>query len=298
MLSLPKISIVTPSFNQGIFLEETILSVLGQGYPNLEYFIIDGGSNDSSVEIIKKYENRLTFWCSEKDNGQSQAINKGFSMATGDIFAWLNSDDILMPHSLFLMANEYNSVGTRNILFFGDCIRFKECSTGVTCFGSNVNSDSTKYDLRICDYIFQPSSFWSKEIWIDVGPLNESLFYTFDWEWFLRAKEKKYIFKPLSKVFSLYRIHDAHKSSNGGKIRQAEISEVYNRFSYPEISNLYSSIISDLDNSLKRNIFIQTKRKIIIKFNNKLDKFSFLKKIDKKYKNYPDSLLDGLCKMI
>ena len=297
MLSFPKISIVTPSFNQGLFLEETILSVLGQGYPNLEYFIIDGGSSDNSVEIIKKFENRLSFWCSEKDNGQSQAINKGFSMATGDIFAWLNSDDILMPHSLFLMANEYNSAGSSNILYFGDCIRFKESLSGVTCFGSNVTADSTKFDLKICDYIIQPSSFWSKEIWIDVGPLNESLYYTFDWEWFLRAKEKKYIFKPLSKVFSLYRIHDAHKSSNGGRIRQAEISEMYKRFSHPEIANLYNSIISDLDNSLKKNIFFRLKRKLIRKCNNKLDKLSYLKKINKKYNNYPDFLLDGLCKM-
>lgn len=94
---LPKISIVTPSFNQAEFIEATIQSVLDQGYPNLEYIIIDGGSTDGSVEIIKKYEIHLHFWCSEPDGGQYDAINKGFTHSTGEIMAWLNSDDIYYP---------------------------------------------------------------------------------------------------------------------------------------------------------------------------------------------------------
>ena len=93
MKVLPKISIVTPSFNQAEFLEQTIESVLSQGYPNLEYFVMDGGSNDRSVEIIKKYESHLAGWVSEKDRGQSHAINKGLNLSTGDVFNWLNSDD-------------------------------------------------------------------------------------------------------------------------------------------------------------------------------------------------------------
>jgi GT2 family glycosyltransferase len=107
MIDLPKISIVTPSFNQGKFLEKTILSVLEQGYPNLEYIIIDGGSTDNSVEIIRKYENRLAYWVSEPDCGQSNAINKGFERATGEILGWLNSDDWYHPGALKAVAEVF-----------------------------------------------------------------------------------------------------------------------------------------------------------------------------------------------
>src|SRR5690606_31772171 len=100
----PKISIVTPSYNQGQFIEETILSILNQNYPNLEYIIIDGGSTDNTVEIIKKYEDRITYWVSEKDNGQADAINKGLEQCTGEIFNWINSDDYLAKKSLYSIA--------------------------------------------------------------------------------------------------------------------------------------------------------------------------------------------------
>ncbi len=103
----PRITIVTPSYNQGQYIEETILSVINQDYPNLEYIIIDGGSSDNTVEIIKKYSDRITYWISEKDNGQAHAINKGFRKATGDILNWLNSDDQLQPGALKIIAQRF-----------------------------------------------------------------------------------------------------------------------------------------------------------------------------------------------
>src|SRR5450759_2806690 len=103
-----KISVITPSYNQGQFLEETILSVINQNYPNLEYFIIDGGSTDNSIEIIKKYEKHLTYWVSEKDNGQAHAINKGFKKATGDIVCWINSDDLLIQGAINTISNYFS----------------------------------------------------------------------------------------------------------------------------------------------------------------------------------------------
>ena len=107
MLKLPRISIITPTFNQAGFIEQTINSVLGQGYPNLEYIIIDGGSTDGTVDLIRKYETQLAYWVSEKDGGQSNAINKGLKFATGDIIAYINSDDYYLDGAFERVANAY-----------------------------------------------------------------------------------------------------------------------------------------------------------------------------------------------
>src|ERR1043165_3339789 len=120
-----KISIVTPSFNQGRFLEETILSVLDQNYPNLEYIVIDGGSTDETLDVIRKYEDRITYWVSEKDRGQVHAINKGIEKTTGDIFGFLNSDDVYLPGTFKTVA-EYFEGHPNSEWICGDTIMFGE----------------------------------------------------------------------------------------------------------------------------------------------------------------------------
>lgn len=225
----PKISIVTPSFNQGKFIEETIMSVIGQGYPNLEYIIIDGGSTDETVDIIKKYEKHLTYWISEKDNGQSHAINKGFAVASGDILGWLNSDDMYMPYTFSYISKLVNIAKAG--IYFGNCIHFKENAEGLTSFGSNIVNFHFNSLLTNIDYIIQPSSFWTKQTWREVGNLREDLHYGFDWEWYLRAQTFGINFESVSKCLSMYRFHETHKSSTGGLKRLQELCSVYNLYS-------------------------------------------------------------------
>lgn len=178
----PKISIVTPSFNQGQFIEETIRSVLLQGYPNLEYIIMDGGSTDNSVEIIKKYEPFLSYWVSEKDDGQSHAINKGYQRATGEVINWLNSDDYYERGALF-------KVGAA----------FMKPETNVYCGISRIFGKEKEYytngtDIYPCNLektigwarIDQPETFFRKRVWDELGALDQRFHYVMDRDLWMR----------------------------------------------------------------------------------------------------------------
>jgi len=221
----PTISIITPSFNQGQFIEETIRSVLFQEYPNLEYIIIDGCSSDNSLEIIKKYENWLTYWISEKDGGQSSALNKGFKMAKGNILGWLNSDDYYPPGSLLKVGKFFAENQECNFLsgdgeFFGNPskkINFK------------INADSYNfYELlkyHNGKYLPQPSVFFSKNCFSEVGGLDESLKYTMDLDLWLKLS-KKHKLNYLPQTLSMLRQHDDAKTIKNNEIAMAEVEKV------------------------------------------------------------------------
>ena len=249
-----KISIVTPSFNQGQFIEDTILSVIGQNYPNVEYIIMDGGSTDNTVEIIKKYESKISYWVSEPDEGQAAAINNGFSIATGDILMWLNSDDMLMPNILNYIVSSVEKKG--NGLFFGNCINFKE-GNDLTSYGSDVIKANERFKINEVDFIIQPSSFWTRKTWIQVGRLNTTLHFGFDWEWFIRAKEAGIKFFPISKTLSIYRWHDSHKTGTGGKQRQIELASIYEQYN-PRLVPLYQLLTNE------RNVSFSKMSKLVL----------------------------------
>lgn len=189
MSELPKISIVTPSFNDAAYLERTIESVLEQGYPNLEYIIVDGASTDGSVDIIRKYRHSLAWWCSEPDGGMYDAINKGFSHATGEIMGWINSDDIHHPGSLFILAEvfgEHKDVnwiqGIPNVVDEKGRLVYISPHAVVDKFWFYL-----KRHIRSKRYIQQESTFWRRSLWEKAGGyVSTKVKYAGDFELWLR----------------------------------------------------------------------------------------------------------------
>jgi glycosyltransferase involved in cell wall biosynthesis len=228
--SWPRISIVTPNYNYGHFLEATIRSVLLQDYPNLEYIIIDGGSTDSSLDIIKKYEDHLTVVVSEKDRGQAHALNKGFSYATGDIMAWLNSDDIYLPNSLKTIAEVFSLFPELNWITSAmpsSCDREENISMGKSPgFSKNFFAVGGylgfPYSTR---WIQQESTFWTRSLWEQSGcMINEAKSLAFDFELWHRF----YTFTKLTTVdapLGSFRVHPVQRSrSNFDLYRQEALS--------------------------------------------------------------------------
>ena len=191
-MNYPKISIVTPNYNKGEYLEYTINSVLSQNYPNLEYIIIDGGSTDNSINIIKKYENELSYWVSEPDNGMYHAIKKGFDKSTGDIMAWINSDDMYHPMSFYTIAEIFNRYSQVNWLV-GASTHFDKYNRTISVYPSRYFS---RINLLTNDYqwIQQESSFWRRNLWNKVGGINENLKLAGDFDLWLRFSEHEKMF--------------------------------------------------------------------------------------------------------
>ena len=212
-MTFPKISIVTPSFNQGNFIEQTILSIINQNYPNLEYIIIDGGSTDNTVEIIRKYADLITYWVSEPDNGQSHAINKGLERCTGELFNWINSDDYLEDGALLEIGKKY-----------------LETKAHIICGYTSIFNDFNKNELQkhrtqiflnveetiVQQKINQPAMFYKVEVVKALGGVNTNLNFVMDLElWFryLSAYGQNEIVL-IENLIAHFRIHEKSKTDN------------------------------------------------------------------------------------
>lgn len=206
---LPRISIVTPSYNQARYLERTIQSVLDQGYPNLEYIIIDGGSTDGSVDIIKKHVKHLIYWVSEPDHGQTQAINKGLKIATGEWIGWQNSDDIYYPRSFFDLARAATA-HPRADLIIGDMMLIDEQDRAIR----DIHYVRPTYRALLAEgmVLTNQAAFWRRSIHDQIGYLNEAFSCGFDYEWFLRVTQR-YKACHVNKIWGGLRIHGETKSS-------------------------------------------------------------------------------------
>ena len=223
--SLPLVSIVTPSYNQGAFIEETIHSVLSQDYPRIEYIVVDGGSTDGTLDILRKYEDRLT-WFSEPDRGQSDAINKGFQRSHGEILAWLNSDDIYLP-GVVRTAADYLAVHSYVAMVYGDCNMVDEQGQVV---GRSIWIED--FDLRRVvedlDYIYQPATFFRRQAFEGVGMLDIDLHYCMDYDLWIRIG-KKYPVRRIPCVLANVRVYPHTKTASGGEDRWQEVFEISRR---------------------------------------------------------------------
>ena len=223
----PKIAIVTPSFNQGAYIEETIRSVLLQGYPNLEYIIIDGGSTDDTIDIIRKYERYVSYWVSEPDRGQAHAINKGIRRATGDIFAWLNSDDVYAPGVFQRVASIFRDEEVH--LLYGKCA-YVEADGRYRADWPYVGNLNLPL-LLSQNVVPQPSTFLRMHVVRGCGFLDEQMHYAFDYEYWLRIIAKNYRAHSIPNLLSYYRLHDTSKTQTARYLFDEEMKQAHQRFS-------------------------------------------------------------------
>ena len=242
-MTYPLISVITPSYNQGRFIEATIRSVVLQEYSNLEYIVIDGGSTDESIEIIKKYDSHITYWISEADQGQSHAINKGFEKATGDILCWINSDDMLKPDALKFVAQILSkSPNASWLVGASELINSEGSLTVMREPGSITHQTILNWPQN---WFPQQSTFWTRKMWEIAGPLNEELYYAMDYAlWLTMFRQSSPIITQ--KVLSSYRFHDEAKCSANYSKMGKELIQI--------LQHHFNNSSNEFNQNVKKNI--------------------------------------------
>jgi glycosyltransferase involved in cell wall biosynthesis len=213
----PKISLITPSLNQGQYIKQTIHSVLSQDYLNIEYIVVDGCSTDNTIDVLKNFSGKIR-WVSEKDNGQTDAINKGLRMASGDIVGYLNADDLLLPGTLSRVAQLFTE-NPEAMWVTGQCRIIDEDGGEIrrliTAYKNVWLRFHSRSSLIVTDYISQPSTFWRASVISDLGYLDETLHYAMDYEYWLRLYAK-YPLVFIPEYLAAFRIHTQSKNTNAG----------------------------------------------------------------------------------
>lgn len=252
-MEYPKFSVVTPTYNHGQFIERTIDSVLSQGYPNLEFIVIDGGSKDETVSILKKYEKHLAYWVSEPDRGQSHAINKGFDRATGELFTWLNSDDWYLPGALSEIYKTFKDYPEASIVVgVGESVDLDGRVTHV--FSPNTVIDrSTLLNWFSGTWFLQPASVFRRTVWEKCGPLNEEEHLVFDLELWLRAADAGFSFQTVEKTLAQALVHPDAKTTAMSWRTYVEGAFLVERFGgNGEIKRQAERLLIEFENTTKR----------------------------------------------
>jgi len=219
----PTISIVTPSFRQGRFIERTIQSVLEQEYPALEYIVQDGGSVDETLEVLRRFDRRLTHWTSEPDEGQAEAINRGFARTTGEIMAWLNSDDLLLPGALACVSSYFSKHPEIDVVY-GHRVMIDEEDGQI---GAWILPRHSNRALMLADWIPQETLFWRRRIWDAVeGSVDPSFKYALDWDLLLRFREAGANIVRLPRFLGAFRVHDEQKTTAADAIGLEEMARL------------------------------------------------------------------------
>lgn len=250
-VNYPSISVVIPSFNQGQYIEETLLSLIGQQYPNLEILVIDGGSTDNTIKILEKYSSQISYWHSKKDQGQGDAINQGMNLSSGDVICWLNSDDMYLPGTLLDIGKRFIGRTNQSHLIYGAAVTIDQ-SNEKLYGGAQVAAPFETFLLTYYDFIVQPSAFWTRTLWQRTGELNTNYNYVLDWDWFLRAS-KVTEFEYVRKFYSVYRFHPLHKTGSGDADRRKEIIDIVSKYSSEYWKKLYGEINKNYEEIKKRN---------------------------------------------
>ena len=225
--NLPLISVVVPSYNQGHFLPDTFESIFRQNYPRLEVVVIDGGSTDASVDVIRRHESRIKFWRSERDGGQSAAINEGMRHCSGEVVAWLNSDDFYWDDCLWTVGKAYARFPGRG-LYFGNGLRYDQESGAYIPFNRRQVAMDREALTRGADFLLQPSTFFLRAAWQRVGGLDEQLRFCMDWDIFIRIA-RQYPCVTINEFLGVSREYEETKTRSGKMERAFEILRMIRR---------------------------------------------------------------------